>query len=699
MDHLLDVQGMRVTYHTHMGALQALYDVDFYINPGEIVGIVGESGCGKSTIASALLRLLPPNGEITAGHIIFQGQDQLKLDAEELRKMRGHDMAMIFQDPMTSLNPVFTVGSQLLDVQKAHSNGKMRERGRMRRRAIEMLTTVGIPDAAERFDHYPHQFSGGMRQRIMIAMALMSEPALLIADEATSALDVTLEAQILELIKELRDSYGTAVLFISHDLGVIAQLCDRVIIMYCGSVVEHGDVHSIYANPQHPYTRMLLDAIPSHKQRGERLATIPGLVPSLSALPTGCKFADRCPCSQPVCKQEEPRYLALHGRHVRCHIYDPESGYANLQQPQPLFAKKPVGIIEPECFAPAGEGQSEIRGEQSETDHIVRLENLSTFFTEGQNIIDKMLGRSSGAVHAVDGVDLVINEGEVVGLVGESGSGKTTIGKTILRLVAATDGKIFFSSQDIVTTGRSDLRRLRRQMQMIFQDPYSSLSPRLTVSYLLREPYIIHGIQKKDRKSVSELLAMVGLSDEQASKYPHELSGGQARRVGIARALALEPRFLIADEPTSGLDVSAAASILNLMKDLANNLGLTYLIITHNLNLVAYISTKVVVMYLGKFVEMGPTQQVLGSPKHPYTQALLAANAEPDPSHRRGRQRLLLVGEIPSPKNPPKGCRFHTRCPFVKEKCSIEEPVMELTASDHAAACHYWREIAGRGGE
>jgi peptide/nickel transport system ATP-binding protein len=698
MENLLDVKGLRVTYHTHMGPLQALYDVDLHVKPGEIVGVVGESGCGKSTIASALLRLLPPNGEISGGKIIFKGQDQLRLDSEELRNMRGRDMAMIFQDPMTSLNPVFTVGSQMLDVQKAHLSGKNAGRSALRRRAIEMLTQVGIPDAAERIDHYPHQFSGGMRQRIMIAMALMSEPALLIADEPTSALDVTLEAQILELIQGLRDTYGTAVLFISHDLGVIAQLCDRVIIMYAGSVVEHGDVHSIYANPRHPYTKMLLDAIPSHKHRGERLAMIPGRVPSLSALPAGCKFADRCPCHQQVCKQEEPRYLEDNGRNIRCHIYDVESRYVVPPQPQAPFVKSNGAARSSECF---GEGwliKDDFDSTRVEKGQLVRLENLSTLFFEGNSIIHKMLGRTSGAVHAVDGVDLVINDGEVVGLVGESGSGKTTIGKTILRLVTATDGAIYFGSENIFGKGKSQLRRLRRQMQMIFQDPYSSLSPRLTVSYLLREPYIIHGIPKQDQKSVSELLEMVGLSDEQANKYPHELSGGQARRVGIARALALKPRFLIADEPTSGLDVSAAASILNLMKDLATQLGLTYLIITHNLNLIAYISTKVVVMYLGKFVEVGPTQDVLGSPKHPYTKALLAANAEPDPTRRRERQRLLLVGEIPSPKNPPPGCRFHTRCPFVKDRCSIEEPTMTWNETGHAAACHYLREVAETGG-
>jgi peptide/nickel transport system ATP-binding protein len=705
MERLLDVQSLEVTYHTHMGALKALYDVNFHVECGEIVGIVGESGCGKSTIASTLLRLLPPNGEISAGQILFQGQDLLKLRSEQLRQLRGRNMAMIFQDPMTSLNPVFTVGTQMVDVQQAHLRGLRHGRSALRARAVEMLDRVGIPDAADRIDDYPHQFSGGMRQRIMIAMALMSEPALLIADEPTSALDVTLEAQILELIKELRHDYETAVLFISHHLGVVAQLCDRVLVMYAGSVVEHGDVRSVFQRPQHPYTQKLLAAIPSRKHHGERLATIPGRVPSLAALPPGCKFADRCDHVRPVCRQKEPRYLATNDGHVRCYIYDPKSRYHAPEQKEVASTHDSSLIPEPNSELNLSRANS--AAEQWENQTLLKLESLCTYFHDRRNLVQQLLGRSARPVRAVDGVDLEIRRGDVVGLVGESGSGKTTLGKTILQLVSATQGQILYNQQDIARVAPSELRRLRRQMQMIFQDPYSSLSPRLQVAYLLTEPYVIHGIPRSQRKSVSELLEMVGLSDEQASKYPHELSGGQARRVGIARALTLEPGFLVADEPSAGLDVSAAAGILNLMKDLAARLGLTYLIITHNLNLVGYISNRVAVMYLGKLVEVGPTQQVLNSPRHPYTLALLAATAEPEtgsgsklaPIWRRDRQRLLLEGEIPSPKNPPSGCRFHTRCPFAQERCIVEEPAMEQSVPGHVVACHFWREIADQGGD
>jgi oligopeptide/dipeptide ABC transporter ATP-binding protein len=690
--HLLSVRGLEVVYHTQEGILPALHDVSFDVRPGEIVGIVGESGCGKSTVASALLRLLPPNGQITAGQLLFKDDDLIALGPEELRELRGHELAMIFQDPMTSLNPVFTIGTQMLDVGQAHPNGAWYDRDELRRKAVAMLDRIGIPDAAERIAHFPHQFSGGMRQRIMIAMALMLRPALLIADEPTSALDVTLEAQILELMKGLRQTYQTAILFISHDLGVIAQLCDRVIVMYAGRVVEQGDVFSIFERPQHPYTQALLASVPSRKHHGERLVTIPGRVPSLSNLPPGCKFADRCPHAQATCQQHEPRYLRLGDRHVRCHIYDPASGYEALSPMppglQPLYPPQAVADMRE---LEAGQSRTENRGDGHGS--LIALNDVSTYFYDRLNLVGQLLRRKRGAVRAVDEVSLNIPRGEVIGLVGESGSGKTTLGKTILRLVPLTGGQISYDGQDITHVSSTELRRLRARMQMIFQDPYSSLSPRLRVSYLLTEPYTIHGVPPADQYSVAELLAMVGLSTEQAAKYPHELSGGQARRVGIARALALRPEFLVADEPTSGLDVSVAASILNLMKDLAQQLGLTYLIITHNLNVVGYISNRVAVMYLGKLVEVGATSQIFESPAHPYTLALLSAISEPDPRQRRSEQRLLLSDEIPSPKNPPPGCRFHTRCPFAEARCKAETPPLEEIEPGHKVACHFWLRV------
>jgi peptide/nickel transport system ATP-binding protein len=677
MKPLLEVQGLEVVYHTQKGRLKALHEVSFDLCPGEIVGIVGESGCGKSTVGSALLRLLPPNGEITAGRLLFNGRDLVSLSPEALRQLRGRDLAMIFQDPMTSLNPVFTIGSQILDVQRAHRD-KPAGSNELLLQAVDSLNQVGIPDAPERIKNFPHQFSGGMRQRIMIAMALTSEPALLIADESTSALDVTLEAQILELLKELRQVHQTSILFISHDLGVIAQLCDRVIVMYAGRIVEQGSVLSIFEQPQHPYTQALLASVPSRRYHGKRLATIPGLVPSLSALPPGCKFAERCPQAQAICHQTEPRYLRLENRHVRCHIYDPTSGYESLPEHR-RFSSGETGPT-----LPVSNGHGEV---------LVKLDNVSTYFYDHLNVVGQLLRRPRSAVRAVDGVSLDIRRGEVIGLVGESGSGKTTLGKTILQLTPATQGQITFAGQDMTHLSGALLRRLRRRMQMIFQDPYSSLSPRLRVSYLLAEPYQIHHTPPAEQYTISQLLAMVGLSEEQATKYPHELSGGQARRIGIARALALHPEFLVADEPTSGLDVSVAASILNLMKDLAQKLGLTYLIITHNLNVVGYISDRVAVMYLGKVVEVGPAAQLFEAPAHPYTLALLSAISEPDPRQQQARRRLLLAGEIPSPKNPPPGCRFHTRCPFAEARCKTETPLMEEIEPGRQVACHFWPRI------
>ena len=486
-----------------------------------------------------------------------------------------------------------------------------------------------MPDAAERLDDYPHQFSGGMRQRIMIAMALLLEPALLVADEPTSALDVTLEAQIVELLRRLRESHGTAILFVSHDLGVISQLCDRVVVMYAGRAVEQGAVEQIFSAPRHPYTQALLAAVPSARHRGERLATIPGRVPSLSALPPGCAFHPRCPHAQDVCERDVPRDLPLpDGGRVQCHIYDEASAYRREQFASDgvvtarAVAARTASAVGADTSTPA----APVSGEA-----LVRIESLRTYFDDSSGLLARLTGARRPPVRAVDDVDLELRRGEVVGLVGESGSGKTTLGRAILGLAPATGGRIVFDGQDVAGLSRRRLRQLRRRAQMIFQDPYSSLSPRLRVSYLLTEPYRINRMST-GQHSVDELLAMVELSSEQASKYPHELSGGQARRVGIARALALSPDFLVADEPTSGLDVSAAAAILNLMKDLGRDLGLTYLVITHNLGVVGYIADRIAVMYLGQIVEIGPGERVLRAPAHPYTVGLLSAVSEPDPS-------------------------------------------------------------------
>lgn len=679
MTAFFQVRELEIKYHTREGTLTAIRDVSFDVNEGEIVGIVGESGCGKSTVASAVMRLLPPNGEITGGQILFKGQDLRRFDQARMRQIRGKEMAMIFQDPMTSLNPVFSVEQQMVDALKAHrSNGQRRGRRAWRERAIDMLDRVGIPDAARQIKEYPHQFSGGMRQRIMIAMALLSNPALLVADEPTSALDVTLEAQIIDLIRGLRDDLGTAILYITHDLGVVAQLCDRVIVMYAGNIVESGDTFSIFENAKHPYTQALLLSHPAHSFRAVRLRTIRGRVPSLKELPKGCKFAPRCDYARDTCQVTEPHYVSVDMQHVLCHAYLPE-----WEGEDPVTALAPSLVGEEPTASDEPEG---IAGEV-----VVKTEELRTHFRDHVGLLGQILGRHSGVVRAVDGVDILIRRGETLGLVGESGSGKTTLGRTILRLEPPTGGEIALEGKEITYISQTELRPMRARMQMIFQDPSSSLSPRMKVSSLLLEPFKIHGVPLEDEtEKVDELLAMVGLSAEQADKYPHQLSGGQARRVGIARALALQPDILIADEPTSGLDVSVAAGILNLLKDLRERLSLTYIIITHNLNEISFIADRVAVMYLGKIVELANTRELFAQPKHPYTEALMSAIPVPEPRLREKRRRIMLEGEIPSPRNPPPGCAFHPRCRYAEERCAKEIPFLQAAnGHDHLSACYF----------
>lgn len=678
-DKLLTVEGLDVLYHTRGVSLKALSDIEIEVDRGEILGVVGESGCGKSTLAAALLRLLPSNGEIAAGRIELNGRDVLTLHESELEEMRGREVAMIFQDPLTSLNPTFTIGKQLIAAQRAHESIGSDSISTLRQRAIDMLTRVGIPDAPERIRYFPHQFSGGMRQRIMIAMALLLEPDLLIADEATSSLDVTLQAQILELLRQLRRDRDTAMILVSHDIGVISEICDRVVVMYAGRAVEQGKVRSVLEAPKHPYTRALLGSVPTKERRDERLASIPGQVPSLSHLPPGCKYHPRCPSAQPVCRASEPRYLQSGQRDVRCYIYDSESDYDSDSTTVEVVSSRP---------------RPRMRENGREEDALVELRGVKTYFYDRVGPIARALGQTSPPVRAVDGVDLEIQRGEIVGLVGESGSGKTTLGRSILNLVPISSGNVHYEGQDLGSMDREQMRRFRRSAQIIFQDAHASLSPRLRVSRLLTEPYVINGIPPDERTSVSDLLDMVQLSSELADKYPNELSGGQARRVGIARALALRPDFIVADEPSAGLDVSAAASVLNLMRDLAAELGLTYLIITHDLNMVGYIADRIALMYLGKLVEVGPTDRIFSAPSHPYTQALLNAVPMPSPKERSARHRLLLPGEIPSPKHPPPGCRFHTRCRYAQEECQVDQPELERVEEGHAVACYFWREVA-----
>jgi oligopeptide/dipeptide ABC transporter ATP-binding protein len=615
---LLRVDGLHVDYQLPQGTFHALRDINLQLDRHDIFGIVGESGSGKSTLSSAILRLLPPNGRITGGRVMFEGEDLVAHDAQGLRAVRGAGIGMVFQDPLTSLNPTFTVASQIRHAQRAHGYGDDdRER---HREAIAMLDRVGIPDPEEAIGAYPHQFSGGMRQRITIATALLLRPRLLIADEATSALDVTLQAQILALLCGLCEEHGTSIIVISHDLGVIAEVCDRVTVLKDGEQVETGSVHQVLQDPQADYTRQLLAAVPSRHRRGERLRT-----------------------------PEE----------------DEQPGAA----PQQTAASRVADEV------------------------LLEVSDLRVHFPDARGLVDWLARRPAPRVHAVDGVDLQLRRGEAVGLVGESGSGKTTLGKALLGLIPTTAGTVTFDGQRLDGLSNRDWRPLRPRIQMIFQETYGSLSPRLRVSSLLTEPYRINSIPPEDQYGVDELLEMVRLSPDQATKHPHELSGGQARRVGIARAVAVQPELIVADEPTAGLDVSAAAGILNLIRDLRRDLGLSLLMITHDLNLVGYAADRIAVMYLGHIVEIGTSDQIFDSPGHPYTQALLAAIPEPVPDADTAVEQRV-GGEVPSARTPPSGCRFRTRCAFAEDRCVEEVPALYPGAPDHAIACHFWQQIA-----
>ncbi len=666
---LLEVSDLRTHFATDAGIVKAVDGVSFHIDRGEVLALVGESGSGKSVTSLSIMRLLQsPPARYAGGEIFLEDRNLLQLSEAEMQEVRGNEISMIFQEPMTSLNPVFTIGNQIAETIIRHESKSYAQALRL---AGDMLDLVGIPDPARCIASYPHQLSGGMRQRVMIAMALSCSPKLLIADEPTTALDVTVQAQILDVMRRLQHELGTAILFITHDLGVVAEMADRVIVMYAGRVVEEAPVASLFAAPKMPYTLALLRAIPSgggDNPAQTRLEAIPGIVPNPLRTPAGCAFHPRCRYATADCKEDVPALVDIgEGRKSRCLHWE------SLETP-PVRTDARSSAAHPEVVAREERAAGPM---QPPSDFLLEVTDLRKWFPL----------RGGKSVRAVQDVSLGIRRGEVVGLVGESGSGKTTVGRMILRLMDPTAGSIKFDGTDITRLSRRELQPYRRRMQLIFQDPVGSLDPRMTVARIVGEPFDIHGHVRgpEKRERVASLLEKVGLSADLMERRPHEFSGGQRQRISIARALALAPEFIVADEPVSALDVSIQAQIINLLQDLKDDLGLTMLFIAHNLSVIEHISDRVIVMYLGKIMEVAPRRDLYANPVHPYTESLLSAAPIPDPGARR--DRIILKGDIPSPTDPPSGCVFRTRCPIAASECANVEPPLEQIAPGHYKAC------------
>ena len=661
MEDLLRIEALSVELNTRDGPLEALDGVDLRLGAGETVCLVGESGSGKTLTALSVLRLIDfAGGRISGGSIHLGRHDLATLSQDQMSHLRGRRIGIIFQDPMTAFDPLFTIGDQIAEVMVRHAGLSPHK---ARRGAVELLGKVGITDPGLRVNQHPHELSGGMRQRAMIAMALACDPLLLIADEPTTALDVTIQAQILDLLKGLQAEKGMAILFITHDLGVAASIADRVVVMYAGRVAEEGVVAQIFERPSHPYTRGLLQSVlGAGAAKGAPLPAVPGSIPTLADQPAGCRFHPRCARATVQCRLAAPSLEPFGAGHVAC--WHPHEDAVIL--PDAFAVPVPVAT-------PVTPGRP-----------LIEITDLSRSYMSGSRW--SRGGRK--VVHALDGISLSIREGETFGLVGESGSGKSTLGRLILRLEEPSTGVVRFAGTDLASLGRRELRALRRDMQVVFQDPYGSLDTRWTIGRTLAEPLAVHGIGTVDdrRERAAALLELVGLDPVLLERYPHQLSGGQRQRVAIARAIAPEPRFLVADEAVSALDVSVRAQVLNLLQDLRARLGLTYLFIGHDLHVVRHVSDRIGVMYLGRMVEVGPAEALFHAPLHPYTQALIAAIPEPDP--RRRHKGVGLTGEIPSPAHLPGGCRFHTRCPLAQARCRAEEPAPREVAPERIVACH-----------
>ena len=683
---VISVRDLTVSFASEAGTVRAVRGMNFDLYPGKTLGIVGESGSGKSVTSMAIMGLLDKNASVK-GSITYHGEELLNKSDLEMSEIRGKGIAMVFQDPLSALTPVFSIGDQIKEALVTH-NPKMTEQ-QIHDRSIELMNLVGIPDPEGRLKSFPHEFSGGMRQRVMIAMAIANDPDVIIADEPTTALDVTIQAQVLEVLRKAQRETGAAVIFITHDLGVIAGVADDIVVMYAGRPVEKADVDSIFDHPAMPYTMGLLGAVPrSDRERNSRLVPIPGSPMNLVNMPKGCPFAPRCPLATDICHTTEPAMEPVPGRpgqFVACH------------RTQEIVSK---GLTFHDVYTVAEAAKSKFAGvPRDERKMVLDVKHMRKTFplTAGG-----FLRRKIGEVKAVDDVTLDVREGETVALVGESGSGKSTTLMEIMAFKQPQDGEIeMFGTKLEHKIPREKRRELRSSVQYVFQDPMSSLDPRLPIYDILAEPMKVQHYSKEQiRERIGELMRLVELNPDQVDRFPTQFSGGQRQRIAIARALSVNPKLVLLDEPVSALDVSIQAGVINLLEDLQNKLGVAYLFVAHNLSVVRHISSRVAVMYLGRIVESGDTEDVFEHPLHPYTQALISAVPVPDPKAERTRQRIVLQGEVPSPTETFEGCPFMGRCPLMPKlsaeqqaRCRGERPALRpydtSRPSGHQVACHF----------